>query len=751
MGHRRALLIGAEKYGEGFAPLPAVRNDVTATSHALKNCGYDIDLVPPEIVGSPDSLGDAIRTFCRRCLPDDIHVLYFSGHGMIVENKDCIIPAGVARDDVGLLPTKRIDTDLKRLLPNPHGLFVFIIDACRDQADVPTTKSGVGWGDHQSSQQADGFIRFFGCSSGQVCGVLDSGEYQGKPVSIFSKCISDALVEGDAATLIGLQRAVNQRSSKLTGKAPQEAHLSYGEHSAAIQRILEQPIFEAAPRESMPALWEEFDGNKFHCLVIASERETKEPPSTTLEELVRSVTRGKSGPAVWTAFWDCWDGATLTSKARRSRPASYSTESVRNATVSINTALLSPDTLSAVVRALVEADLAVIDITGFEPGVMMLLGIRAACRRGVTICTHGNKWREGNPLELPFNFQDLSIASHTPPDAGVDADQFKNRFLERICNGFTQLRHQPRYLDLPAYDALRLLGPSADASATIELASRLLVLCPYEKAFFYRWVWLKNGLEDKLAESYDLRPKIYRIIDVASPQLVSQSIYEHARRTSGCVCDWSGFSPSVFLELGVRLAVSDWGVVSILDETFAAKSLDERATERSKLQQVSQLRTLFAPLTYNFDERRGELDKVAAALFDPHPQLRSGEGSSLVHDAASRAVARVQPAWPEVFLDLSNTADGLIARRQEDERPKVLFYESDSVKENTERAALERRIAAWLYMERRLGKDGLVGNEEARKLFRSLKGAIRSALEARGTPEDIKLIQYMDERMNELS
>jgi hypothetical protein len=164
MGHRRALFIGAEKYGEGFAPLPAVRNDVTAMSHALKNCGYDIDLVPPEIVASPDSLGDAIRTFCRRCLPDDIHVLYFSGHGMIVENKDCIIPAGVARDDVGLLPTKRIDTDLKRLLPNPHGLFVFIIDACRDQADVPTTKSGVGWGDHQSSQQADGFIRFFGCS-----------------------------------------------------------------------------------------------------------------------------------------------------------------------------------------------------------------------------------------------------------------------------------------------------------------------------------------------------------------------------------------------------------------------------------------------------------------------------------------------------------------------------------------------------------------------------------------------------------
>jgi hypothetical protein len=57
--------------------------------------------------------------------------------------------------------------------------------------------------------------------------------------------------------------------------------------------------------------------------------------------------------------------------------------------------------------AAVRADVAFFDVSRFEPGVMFLLGVRAALRRGVTVCSHGCGWREGEPLDKPFNLADL--------------------------------------------------------------------------------------------------------------------------------------------------------------------------------------------------------------------------------------------------------------------------------------------------------------------------------------------------------
>jgi hypothetical protein len=751
MSMRRALLIGASEYGEGFFPLPAVRTDVAAVSKALLRCGYEIETASPEIVSSPNRLGDAIQHFCDRCGPDDIHVLYFSGHGMILDSEDCIIPAKVSYDDALRRRDKRINTDLTGLLKQSHGLIAFIIDACRSEGHAPVTKSGAGWGDHRVSERAESFVRFFGCRAGEVCRVIEAPS---EPTSVFSKCLSDALIDGSASTLKELLLSIHDRCKELADRLKlqvQTPRLSYGEDSVEMDVTLNRRIFDILPQHFIPGLWDTFDPNKLHCIVISSERETETPPASTLEELVRSVTLGKSAPDVWCAFRTCCDGTRLVSGARRSTPPKFDVGCIRNAAVSINAALQSPETLKAVIRALIEADLAVVDVTGFEPGVMMLLGVRAACRRGVTICSHGNTWREGQPLELPFNLQDLSIASHTPRDQGIGPDPVVNRFLERVLNGFKQLARQSRYLDLPPYDALRQLGPGADASATIEIASNVLVLCPYEKAFFGRWDFLSKSLETELAQSHDLRPEIRRIIDFGNPQLVSQSIYEQCRRTSGCVTDWSSFSPSVFLEFGVRAAVSEWGAVSMIDDTFAAESRDSSNAARSSLRQVAQLRALFEPHSYNFKERRGDFDKAVAALVDRHPHLRTEEGLSLVHEVAWRAVGVVQPAWPEVFQELSNNADALSKPRHiQTERPQVLFYEADPVKTNSESAALERRIAAWLYMDRRLGPERLAEDEEIKRTFRKLARTLRTALQGRGEPQDLMLVEYIDSRVKDI-
>ena len=46
MGNRKVLLIGVESYGEGFAPLPAVREDIKRVGGALQAAGYETELCP---------------------------------------------------------------------------------------------------------------------------------------------------------------------------------------------------------------------------------------------------------------------------------------------------------------------------------------------------------------------------------------------------------------------------------------------------------------------------------------------------------------------------------------------------------------------------------------------------------------------------------------------------------------------------------------------------------------------------------
>src|SRR5262249_16483212 len=65
------------------------------------------------------------------------------------------------------------------------------------------------------------------------------------------------------------------------------------------------------------------------------------------------------------------------------------------------------------IRALCAAEIVVFDITGFEPAVMLLLGIRAVVRRGITICSVGEKFTLGETFDFPFNIQEVNIVAHS--------------------------------------------------------------------------------------------------------------------------------------------------------------------------------------------------------------------------------------------------------------------------------------------------------------------------------------------------
>ena len=86
MGNRKALLIGVENYGEGFAPLPAVREDIKLIGGALEAVGYEAALCPPEVLANASKLDANMRAFCESGGPGDVRLIYFSGHGILVDN-----------------------------------------------------------------------------------------------------------------------------------------------------------------------------------------------------------------------------------------------------------------------------------------------------------------------------------------------------------------------------------------------------------------------------------------------------------------------------------------------------------------------------------------------------------------------------------------------------------------------------------------------------------------------------------------
>src|SRR5262245_43893153 len=138
MANRKALLIGADQYGEGFAALPAVRHDVEVVDRALRATGYETEICSDQVVANAIALDAAIRTFCRSAGPDDIRVVYFSGHGLRIDGKDWIVPRGTSRRDAAESVNQRVATDLSATVAGSRaGLVLFVVDACRAPEDVP--------------------------------------------------------------------------------------------------------------------------------------------------------------------------------------------------------------------------------------------------------------------------------------------------------------------------------------------------------------------------------------------------------------------------------------------------------------------------------------------------------------------------------------------------------------------------------------------------------------------------------------
>jgi hypothetical protein len=507
------------------------------------------------------------------------------------------------------------------------------------------------------------------------------------------------------------------------------------------------PLFDDLTRvldAVAPEAWPAFDPQCMHCVVVASEAD----PDQELNAVMAEVLARPQSVDIWEAFAAAAHGRRLLRGQPREMGSAYMMENVRRASFSVLDAFASFESLSTATRLLVEADLVLFDVTGFEPGVMLLAGIRAATRRGVTISSHGAGWQEGQPLSRPFNLSDLSLSSHAASsELTVGTDPRLDRLAARICLGFEQFARQPHYLDFPVYDALRKLGSQETAWASIPLDEEVLVLCSYHRRYFSRWQDLRRQVQQALSAA-GTRTTVARLQDAATPQLVSQTLYERVRRCAACIADWTFTSPSTFLELGVRLVASPWGAVQIADKSWLAAPTDPNGEIVPVAGQVQLMQSLFHPLVYDDRPDPAIGRRIAEQLISIREQVQGRSGHP-VRQSAIEALVRIDERLPDPDQLLREDADSLNhVGRTRSNVPQALFYEATEIKVDQERAALERRLAAWLYLEHRVHASELSNEDPRRALWLELGETVVADLYVTGEDADMDLATKIEERLS---
>ncbi|MGW7414273.1 HD domain-containing protein [Streptomyces sp. NPDC054863] len=168
-GRRRALLVGITAtpdltdvdrrpdFAEDFPPLPFVDRDVTRLCEVLERSDYEVTACHPghtdpsrRKVGHNDLHG-RLDVFFASCEPGDTALVYLSGHGVFLHNRDYLVPSD-ARPDLGSpvgTPTPNVNTllgaDPKDLLGRrvKKGVTVAVfLDMCRTEgwSDAPPRK-----------------------------------------------------------------------------------------------------------------------------------------------------------------------------------------------------------------------------------------------------------------------------------------------------------------------------------------------------------------------------------------------------------------------------------------------------------------------------------------------------------------------------------------------------------------------------------------------------------------------------------
>lgn len=441
--------------------------------------------------------------------------------------------------------------------------------------------------------------------------------------------------------------------------------------------------------------------------------------------------------------------------------------------VAVTDVLQSPEHWFQFIKALCTAPVMIADVTGFEPAVMLLLGIRAVVRRGVTIASTSDHLDEAHFSKLPFNIQESKLISHSGAYAPSDPKNPVLVISAAMRDGLRELYSHSRYLDLPVYDAVRCPKPQRTANGRpppqkspdgdkADDSDTIVVLCPFQQAYKSRWLEISSRLLDQYPNK-----RIVRMIDISSPRLVGQALYEQIRWAKTCIVDWTYWRPNVFFELGVRLACADTGPICLLDRGDPGDPGSTTLTQLPKLAQTQQLIELFAPNLYQFapveasEEERDIADKDFTGIFEAHEAIKRKRpifvpSTTISHNATYRFLIE-EFDWtqerinlrPDQLLRASAEAD--VGRdEQSSGETAVLFSSNFEFSIRLRQSVYERWVAAWCYLVHRY-EDEFETNAERREELKALGENVLQALPKTNDPFLKRLRNEIVDKIDEFS
>ena len=162
------------------------------------------------------------------------------------------------------------------------------------------------------------------------------------------------------------------------------------------------------------------------------------------------------------------------------------------------------------------------------------------------------------------------------------------------------------------------------------------------------------------------------------------------------------------------------------------------------------MRRIFNPIEY---QRRPDFsapfEKAAEVLLQRNLPLDGAAHHNRIHRVLLEVIGAIQAEHTPVEEDLRRRADALHHPQQSREgAPQILFHGSRITKQESEKAALEFRIAAWLYMDR-VRRPKMKVNAALRNLYRELGSSAIDALYDLGDDESIDLAGYIENRLKE--
>jgi hypothetical protein len=373
---------------------------------------------------------------------------------------------------------------------------------------------------------------------------------------------------------------------------------------------------------------------------------------------------------------------------------------------------LDTGAFARILRLLCGATIAIFEITGNNPAIAFLLGIRCVVRRGVTILATKEESPTAVWSALPFNIREMSFAFLR----AAKRNQAQDELWKLIVNGIQGMKSRSDYADAPAYRLIRQVEPDrARDPLVIEIKDHTLLMCPYDFDDSHRdkqdrWDWLitesSTSIQNKLRkDNVNLdsgEAGVRRVIDLPSPELTSQVLYKGLRRNQLCIFDWSDWRANVFYELGVRCAVTSQGTICLIQKDHVAGNLSE--AQRWLLAQFRPLE--YTPLRDQESLRKGLAIAVEEALkkekWSDGLRYQGPWSKGFIFDVVTQSVLLEHEAPtlnPEQRM-FNHFRSVLNEGGTSDKRPpRILFSENQALKELSERAALHDLIAAYLYVE----------------------------------------------------